>query len=130
MENLKWFWFICFWFIFAVPIKYFKTDQMWDFTKFTVKTEQIEYGTELGSTKWSEVEFTLILRRKPLYHIFYLIIPSTIIGFIGIFSLLMPFDTDAKLNLPLTMLLAITVFMLALVSTTPETSESIPLISM
>ena len=103
---------------------------MWDFTKFTVKTEQIEYGTELGSTKWSEVEFTLILRRKPLYHIFYLIIPSTIIGFIGIFSLLMPFDTDAKLNLPLTMLLTITVFMLALVSATPETSESIPLISM
>ncbi len=102
---------------------------MWNLTKLTVKSELNSYHTPDGNENWSEIEYILILKRKPLYQLFYLFIPSSVIGLIGVFSFLLSFDREEKLNLPVTMLLTITVFMLAVLSTTPETSETIPLLS-
>ncbi len=116
--------------VFIEPCDNFQSHQMWDLMKFYVKTDYNIYDTLIGAGNWSEIVFTLVLRRKPLYHIFYLILPATIIGFIGIFSFIIPFDCEEKLNLPMTMLLSITVFMLAILTSTPETSVTIPLMSM
>ncbi len=103
---------------------------MWNLFNFSVKTVISSYIIGLSSYSYYELIFTLKLIRKPLYHIFYLVFPSTLIGLIGVFSFLLPYHSGDKLNLAVTMLLTSMVFSLLISSSTPETSEKIPLISM
>ncbi len=103
---------------------------MWKLNYFSVKSRETTYLTGIENTNYSEVEFSLTLTRKPLYHIFYLIIPSALIGMVGVFSFLLPYESGEKLNLPVTMFLTTMIFMLSVSAATPQTSEKIPLISM
>lgn len=75
------------------------------------------------------VKYSLHLRRKPLFYIIYLIIPSLLITFLAICVFVLPSDSGEKMTLVISCLLSLTVFILLIFKMIPPTSLNIPLIS-
>ena len=68
------------------------------------------------------------MSRKPLYHLFYLTIPSMMLLFLTLTSFLIPVESGERIGFVTTMLLAMTVFLLLIPSFLPETSEGVPIL--
>lgn len=73
--------------------------------------------------------FTVRVRRRMLYYVSNLIIPCAIIAALGFLSFYLPVDCGERISLVITVLLAMTVYMLMVSNSMPPTSEVIPLIS-
>ena len=77
---------------------------------------------------FSDVTFWVVLRRKPLYYIFNLIVPSFLLTITTLLTFVLPVESGEKVGLGVTLLLSLTVFLLLVAETMPTTSESIPLL--
>ncbi len=66
--------------------------------------------------------------RKPLYYLFNLVLPCVFITATTILVFYLPPDSGEKVSLGVTVLLALTVFLLMVAETMPPQSESVPLI--
>lgn len=75
-----------------------------------------------------DVTLTLDIKRKPLYYIFNLIIPCASIATLTLVKFFLPPESGEKVGLGITVLLAMTVFLLLVADTLPSTSDSIPLL--
>jgi hypothetical protein len=73
-----------------------------------------------------------VIRRKPLFYIFNLIIPTSIITIVAIVGFFTPASTGdertEKFNLGITTLLAMSILLLMVADQMPTTSEFVPLI--
>ncbi len=78
-------------------------------------------------TAFSEVQFTVIMQREPLFYIFYLMLPAFLMSFLGGFVYLVPHETKEKNALALSILVSLTVFLNIMIDLTPPKSE-IPLL--
>lgn len=77
---------------------------------------------------YADITFTIHMKRKVLYYIFNLIIPTTIIMFFILVGFCLPPDTGERITLNITVLLTMTVFLNIASNTLPSTSDSIPLL--
>ena len=77
---------------------------------------------------FSDVTFWVIIRRKPLYYVFNLVIPSFFLMGTTFMTFYLPVESGEKVSLGVTVLLAITVFLLLVAETMPSQSLSIPLL--
>lgn len=68
------------------------------------------------------------MSRKPLYHLFYLTIPSILLMFLTLTSFLIPVESGERIGFVTTMLLAMTVFLLLIPSFLPEKSDGVPIL--
>ena len=68
------------------------------------------------------------MSRKPLYHMFYLTIPSIMLMFLTLPSFFIPVESGERIGFVTTMLLAMTVFLLLIPSFLPETSDGVPIL--
>lgn len=68
------------------------------------------------------------MSRKPLYHLFYLTIPSIMLMFLTLPSFFIPVESGERIGFVTTMLLAMTVFLLLIPSFLPETSDGVPIL--
>ncbi|ELU04270.1 hypothetical protein CAPTEDRAFT_194559 [Capitella teleta] len=75
------------------------------------------------------LHFTIIIQRRPLYYVTTLIIPCSFITFCALLVFWLPPESGEKISLSVTILLAITVFLLLIAETLPTQSSSVPLIS-
>ncbi|XP_071794471.1 neuronal acetylcholine receptor subunit alpha-10-like [Asterias amurensis] len=75
-----------------------------------------------------DVTFTIVIRRRPLFYMFNLMIPCMLISLITVLDFYLPADSGEKVTLGITILLALTVFLLLVAETMPPTSEVVPLI--
>lgn len=96
----------------------------WSLINYSVRIKSDSYSGEI----WSQVHNRYRLKRNPTYHIFYLIIPTAFLSILGVFAFLIPNGAD-QLNLSVTTLLAVTVFMLVIADSMPRSSTSIPILS-
>ncbi|KAJ7372924.1 hypothetical protein OS493_015379 [Desmophyllum pertusum] len=99
----------------------------WNIDKVSRKAEQTDHG-DCCPFEFSEVVYTLQMSRKPLYHLFYLTIPSIMLMFLTLTSFLIPVESGERIGFVTTMLLAMTVFLLLIPSFLPETSEGVPIL--
>lgn len=67
-------------------------------------------------------------RRKTLYYMYNVVLPCMMMSVLTLLVFCLPPDSGEKIALGVTVLLAFSVFMLAIAEKMPETSESIPLI--
>ncbi|VDK23383.1 unnamed protein product [Anisakis simplex] len=79
------------------------------------------------------IEATLTIRRKALYYVINLIIPTSIITIVSITGFFTPATTSddrtEKINLGITTLLAMSILMLMVSDQMPTTSDFVPLIA-
>ena len=68
------------------------------------------------------------IRRKTLYYMYNIVFPCMMMSTLTVLVFCMPPDSGEKIALGVTVILAFSVFMLAIAERMPETSESIPLI--
>ena len=78
--------------------------------------------------EFSEVVYKLKMTRKPLYHVFYLTIPSLMLMVLGLTSFLIPVESGERIGFVTTILLAMTVFLLLIPSFLPESSDGVPVL--
>ena len=89
-----------------------------------------------GRKKWSDdfcftfVVFRLVLKRKPLYQIIYIVLPSMIIGASETVVFYLPYDDTTRVEISVTCLLAYVVFQSMIIQSIPKSIGSIPLLSL
>jgi len=80
------------------------------------------------SEPFPEIVITFHIRRKTLYYMYNIVFPCMMMSTLTVLVFCLPPDSGEKIALGVTVLLAFSVFMLAIAEKMPETSESIPLI--
>lgn len=75
-----------------------------------------------------DVTITIVIRRKILYYMYNVILPCLMMSTLTLLVFCLPPESGEKISLGVTVLLAFSVFMLAVSEKLPETSESIPLL--
>ncbi|CAG9534383.1 unnamed protein product [Cercopithifilaria johnstoni] len=102
----------------------------WHILKTSVKKKEIKY--DCCPNKYSLLAITLYLRRKPLFYIINLIIPTsitTLISIVGFFTTSTASGMrEEKVSLGITTLLSMSILMLMISDQMPTTSTFIPLI--
>ncbi|XP_078058180.1 acetylcholine receptor subunit delta isoform X1 [Mustelus asterias] len=81
-----------------------------------------------NSTKYQDITFYLIIRRKPLFYIINIITPCVLISFLASLAFYLPADSGEKMTLSISVLLAQSVFLLLISQRLPETALAVPLI--
>lgn len=85
-----------------------------------------KYGA--AKIPYPDVTLTLTIRRKPLYYGMNIVIPCALISLLALFSFILPSDHGERMSLVVTVLLALSVYMLIVSSSLPETSDSVPVL--
>lgn len=75
-----------------------------------------------------DLTFTCSIRRKPLFYVVNLIVPCVNISVLAVLVFLLPSDSRRKINLSISILVALLVFYLLLIDLIPPTSLVIPLL--
>ncbi|XP_048583820.1 neuronal acetylcholine receptor subunit alpha-9-like isoform X2 [Nematostella vectensis] len=78
---------------------------------------------------YPDVTFTFVIRRRSLFYMMNLILPLVTITALVNVSFVLPAESGERTSLSITILLAMTVFMLVVAETIPPTSDAIPLIA-
>ena len=102
----------------------YRTGGQW----YVIDTEvqqQTQYETV---DEYTSLVFIMYLRRKPLYYVFNLVLPSVILAMLALLVFILPPEAGEKMSLGITVLLSFTVFQLLVADSMPKTSEYIPVI--
>uniref|UniRef100_A0A0N4ZBB3 Neur_chan_LBD domain-containing protein n=1 Tax=Parastrongyloides trichosuri TaxID=131310 RepID=A0A0N4ZBB3_PARTI len=114
-----------------VNLDNFIRNEEWDVISFKVFRHEYKYAC--CEQPWVILQASLVMRRKPLYYLVNLIIPTSIITLVAITGFFTPGSTSndrtEKINLGITTLLAMSILMLMVCDQMPTTSEFVPLIA-
>ncbi|XP_037666369.1 acetylcholine receptor subunit epsilon [Choloepus didactylus] len=89
----------------------------------------IQEGDSADGRKYTDVIYTLIIRRKPLFYVINIIVPCVLISGLVLLAYFLPAQAGGqKCTVSINVLLAQTVFLFLIAQKTPETSLSVPLL--
>ena len=97
----------------------------WELIEYTLQRNLVYYPC--CEIPFPDVTITIKLKRKSFNVFFNLIIPAFVISLLSSLAFLLPPDSEEKMGLSVTVLLALTVFLLLIAESVPP-SDSIPLI--
>ncbi|XP_028410151.1 neuronal acetylcholine receptor subunit alpha-9-like [Dendronephthya gigantea] len=98
----------------------------WLVESATLKDNVKLYGPE--KTPYPDVTLTLKIKRRSLYYGLNIVIPCALIAVLALFSFLLPSDHGERMSLVVTVLLALSVYMLIISDSLPETSDAVPVL--
>ncbi|XP_013388535.1 neuronal acetylcholine receptor subunit alpha-7-like isoform X2 [Lingula anatina] len=98
----------------------------WELVDIPVRRHEIYYGC--CPEPYPDVTFYVIIKRRSLYYIFNIVLPCILIVSIALVAFYLPPESGEKVSLVITVLLALTVFMLLIAEIMPPQSEVVPLI--
>uniref|UniRef100_A0A0M3KAL8 Acetylcholine receptor subunit alpha-type deg-3 (inferred by orthology to a C. elegans protein) n=2 Tax=Anisakis simplex TaxID=6269 RepID=A0A0M3KAL8_ANISI len=114
-----------------VNMESFIRSEEWDVISFRIHRHERVFAC--CAEPWVMIEATLTIRRKALYYVINLIIPTSIITIVSITGFFTPATTSddrtEKINLGITTLLAMSILMLMVSDQMPTTSDFVPLIA-
>ena len=110
----------------SADISKYVTNGEWDLVEMRAKLNKMKYNC--CDYLFYDVTFYLTIKRKPLYYIFNLIVPCALIATLTLIKFFLPPESGEKIGLGITVLLAMTVFLLIVADSLPSTSENIPLL--
>lgn len=77
---------------------------------------------------YPDVTFSLKIKRKPLFYIVNIIIPTFLITLMGILVFGLPVESGEKVSLEITVMLSLAVFQLLVADSMPPSAATVPLI--
>ncbi|CAI5455195.1 unnamed protein product [Caenorhabditis angaria] len=83
-----------------------------------------------GKMYWPTIVITIHMHRRPLFYVFNHIVPCVLISSMAVLGFLMPPETGEKINMIITTLLSMGVYLQSITESIPPTSEGVPLIGM
>ncbi|XP_068725040.1 neuronal acetylcholine receptor subunit alpha-7-like isoform X1 [Montipora capricornis] len=98
----------------------------WEVLDVPVKKNKLYY--QCCPEAYADITITIHMKRKVLYYIFNLVIPTTIIVTFILVGFCLPPITGERVTLNITVLLTMTVFLNIASNTLPSTSDAIPLL--
>ncbi|KAL3998397.1 cation transporter family protein [Acanthocheilonema viteae] len=109
-----------------VDLSYYVESGEFDLVKVFQKRRVLKYTCCLEP--YPDVTFYIHIRRKTLYYLYNVVFPCLMMSALTLLVFILPPDSNEKITLGITVLLAFSVFVLAIAEKMPETSDSIPLI--
>ncbi|CAJ0934315.1 unnamed protein product, partial [Mesorhabditis belari] len=100
-----------------------------DLVDMTAIREVVHFPSEPDSL-WPIIIIRINMRRRPLFYVFNHIIPCVLISSMAVLGFLMPPETGEKINMIITTLLSMGVYLQSITESIPPTSEAVPLIGM
>ncbi|CAH1786653.1 unnamed protein product [Owenia fusiformis] len=79
---------------------------------------------------YPDVTFTINMKRRSQFYVFNMIYPCVLIYLISYLGFFLPVESGEKVNLEITILLALVVFLLMVAETMPPTPDAIPVLGM
>ena len=107
-------------------IYYTSTHQEWAVDGITAERNVRYYAC--CTEPYPDVKFTIHMRRGSLFYVTTLIAPCFLIYIVSILGFFLPIESGEKVNLEITILLALVVFLLSVGETMPPTPDYIPLL--
>lgn len=101
----------------------FKPSGEWDIVSLPGRKNE-----DPNDIKYLDITYDFIIKRKPLFYTINLIIPCILITSLAILVFYLPSDCGEKMTLCISVLLALTVFLLLISKIVPPTSLAVPLI--
>ncbi|XP_052283564.1 neuronal acetylcholine receptor subunit alpha-10-like [Dreissena polymorpha] len=99
----------------------------WELLNIRIERNVVTYAC--CPEPFPDVKFYIHIRRRTLYYMYNVIFPCIMMSALTLLVFCLPPDSGEKIALGITVLLAFSVFMLAVAENLPETSEFVPLIS-
>ncbi|KAL5012438.1 hypothetical protein ScPMuIL_010989 [Solemya velum] len=98
----------------------------WRYLDFPSERHEVKYSC--CEEVYPDVTFYLKVKRKATFYVLHIILPYIVTSAIALFSYALPAESGEKVSVGVTILLALTVFLLLLGDTLPPYSDSVPLI--
>ena len=109
----------------GADVKDFLPNGEWDVLGYPMKRNVVPYSNGIP---YADVTLTFRIKRQPLYYTLNLILPCTVIAVLAFLSFVLPSNHGERVSLVITVLLAMSVYMLIVSSTLPQTSDAMPVI--
>ena len=93
----------------------------WDLV--SVDTHFYNYSSPGKRDEYSQVNYTVIVKRKPLYYMINVVIPSALVSMLATFTFWLPPESGERIGVGLTTFLAFSVFQLMIADKTPESAD-------
>lgn len=113
---------------FANTVYYIPTNQEWAVDGITAERHVKYYAC--CKEPYPDVTFTIHMRRGSLFYVVNLIAPCLLIFIISFLGFFLPVESGEKVNLEITILLALVVFLLMVGEMMPPTPDAIPILGM
>ncbi|XP_077997844.1 neuronal acetylcholine receptor subunit alpha-9-like [Glandiceps talaboti] len=107
-------------------ISVFTSDGEWDM-EYMTKESNVQHYPDAPGIPYTDVTYTIHLRRRPIFYFFNLITPCVLLASVTMLTFFLPAEAGEKITLGITVLLSLTVFLLLLAEAMPPSSE-VPLI--
>ena len=107
-------------------IYYKPKNQEWNVDQVTVQRHEKTYACCVEP--YPDVTFTIHMTRRSLFYIVNLIFPCLLIYAVSFLGFFLPVESGEKVNLQITILLALVVFLLIVGETLPPTPDAIPVL--
>ncbi|XP_060071434.1 acetylcholine receptor subunit alpha-like 2 [Ylistrum balloti] len=110
-----------------VVTDYYSKNGEWEMISCT--GDKTEASKSRGGTSFSNLKFTIVLRRRPLFHILNTLFPVVLMAFLSAMVFKLPADSGEKIGFSLTVLLAYTVYLTLISENIPSTSVNVSYLS-
>ena len=110
-----------------VDISNYVNNGEWDLKSISIVRNVVFYAC--CEEPFPDVTFFIVIQRRTLYYMYNVVFPCVMMSALTLMVFCLPPDSGEKIALGITVLLAFSVFMLAVAENLPETSEFVPLIS-
>lgn len=101
-----------------------------DWTLEDVTVDVVDKVYNCCKHPFSDVTYTFHFERKSLYHVLYQILPCVVIILLVILNFITPPDSGERVSFCITILLAMSVYLLILADTLPETSDDVAILGL
>jgi nicotinic acetylcholine receptor len=111
----------------AIELSNYVPNGEWDLLDTSYQVNIVRYPC--CPEPFPDITFYIRIRRRVLYYLYSVVFPCVMLSILTLLVFCLPPESGEKIALGITVLLAFSVFMLAIAESMPETSEHIPLIS-
>ena len=101
-----------------------------DWTLEDVTIEAVDKVYDCCNHPFSDITYTFLFERKSLYHVLYQILPCAVIALLAILNFITPPDSGERISFCITILLAMSVYLLILANSLPVTSENVAILGL